>query len=202
MSQWGVWQTQSIFVQIFIQGVPLKLILHHIFNLPPALGLLFESLFTPYAFLVLRPDSSFPHPNYSFIYNHPGGGWEPVRARLEAMLGRSRRSLWKSAKNVKNPLNNHTGQKICSYLFGWTLSWASEPMARQQQYPSRLWWGVFQDMCSCRCMFGRTTASLSGDVASKAFLTLTRHPLEVKPENCSNVTTKRTKMPRGFVFNS
>lgn len=32
MSQWGVWQTQSIFVQISIQRVPLKLILNHIFT--------------------------------------------------------------------------------------------------------------------------------------------------------------------------
>lgn len=52
---------------------------------------------------------------------------------------------------------------------------------------------VFSGMCPCRCVFGRKTASLSGNVAIKAFLALTEHPSHqpmnrpVKPENCSNV---------------
>lgn len=52
--------------------------------------------------------------------------------------------------------------------------------------------------CLCRCMFGRKTASLSGNAVSKAFLNFDRASFTpvcgAKPENCSNV--KRAKKKR------
>lgn len=51
-------------------------------------------------------------------------------------------------------------------------------------------------ICLCRCMFGRKSASLSGNAASKAFLKLTEHPshqpveLNLRTAQMSNMQKK------------
>lgn len=60
-------------------------------------------------------------------------------------------------------------------------------------------------ICLCRCMFGRKTASLSGNAVSKAFLKLTEHPshqsveLNLRTAQMSDVQKKKEKIPRSEV---
>lgn len=99
------------------------------------------------------------------------------------------------------------GQKIGSYLLSWTLSrvFATRLCQNDIFLPELLMRWSF-GICSCRCASGRDSASLSGNVAIKAFLTLTEHTLQQLHEcrwnlRPAQMSKKKRKMSKVSVLN-
>ena len=142
----GVWQTQSIFVQIPFQRVPLKLTLDRIFTVssrPPSRSEA-PSCISPLPHIPALLTSLIFSLNYLFIYNYLSGAEGPVWVKLNAAFTGRGWSSWRSVcereegKDLFKIQRTKDWQLLCS--IGLCLGF-SQPVFCQRWYSASLWWG-------------------------------------------------------------
>lgn len=183
-SRWRVWPTHSFSCKCPFKGylsnfLPTTLLQS---TSPPAQRLPRVLLYTRAFQLIHCSNLTHFSLNYLFIYIYLSSREGPAWVKLKA--ARTRMELVRECMNMREgwPLNLtklFKGQKIGSYLLSWTLSrvFATRLCQNNIFLPELLMRWSF-GICSCRCASGRDSASLSGNVAIKAFLTPTEHTLQ------------------------